>query len=120
MSKDVDEWFEKATNPQKQLMQMVREVFLQSDSRISECIKWQAPTFVYKGNLATFQPRAKKFVSVMFHRGAEIPGDHKCLEGEGKLARTMRFKDLKELELTKHQLEAVVVAWCDSKDVAGL
>jgi hypothetical protein len=52
----------------------------------------------------------------MFHRGAEIPGEHPRLEGEGQLARTMRFTDLDDLEAGSADLEAAVRAWCDYKD----
>ena len=48
-------------------------------------------------------------------RGAEIPGDHPRLEGDGRLVRTMRFTDLGELEAGKGDLEAAVRAWCDWK-----
>jgi hypothetical protein len=51
----------------------------------------------------------------MFHRGAEIPGEHPRLEGDGKLVRTMRFTDPGELEAAKADLEATVRAWCDWK-----
>jgi hypothetical protein len=51
----------------------------------------------------------------MFHRGAEIPGHHPRLEGDGELVRTMRFADLDELEAGRTELEAVVRAWCDWK-----
>jgi hypothetical protein len=47
--------------------------------------------------------------------GAEIPGDHPRLEGDGKLVRTMRFADLDELEAGRTDLEAAVRAWCDWK-----
>jgi hypothetical protein len=52
----------------------------------------------------------------MFHRGAEIPGDHPRLEGEGKLGRTMRFADLEELEAGRDELQSAVRAWCNFKD----
>jgi hypothetical protein len=51
----------------------------------------------------------------MFHRGAEIPGEHPRLEGDGKLVRTMRFADVDELEAGRADLEAVIRAWCDWK-----
>ena len=44
----VDAWFEKYDNPQKDLVQAVRALILDTDPRITEVIKWQAPTFVYK------------------------------------------------------------------------
>jgi hypothetical protein len=40
---------------------------------------------MFNGNIASFNP-AKNFVSLLFHRGAEIPGDHPRLEGDGNLA----------------------------------
>jgi hypothetical protein len=51
----------------------------------------------------------------MVHRGAEIPGDHPRLEGDGKLVRTMRFTDLDQLEAGRADLEAAIRAWCDWK-----
>jgi hypothetical protein len=49
----------------------------------------------------------------MFHRGAEIPGEHPRLEGDGRLVRTMRFAGLDELEAGR--AEAVTRAWCGSR-----
>jgi hypothetical protein len=111
----VDEWFQNLDHPLKEAMLLVRKVILGADERMSESIKWSAPTFEYKGNLASFQPRAKKFVSLMFHRGSEIPGDHPKLEGDAALVRTMRFVDLAEVEADRDALQVVVRAWCDSR-----
>ena len=33
-------------------------LILDTDPRITEVIKWQAPTVVYKGNLASFYPKS--------------------------------------------------------------
>jgi hypothetical protein len=51
----------------------------------------------------------------MFHRGAEIPGEHPRLEGDGRLVRTMRFAGLDELEAGRAELQAVIRAWCGSR-----
>jgi len=56
-------WFTRYTNPQKGLVQAVRELILNADDRVAETIKWQAPTFMYKGNIASFYPKATKHVS---------------------------------------------------------
>ena len=115
---EVDQWFAEYDNPQKETMQLVRQVILEADGRIGETIKWKAPTFTYKGNLASFQPRAKKFASLMFHNGAQIPGDHPALEGDGAQARSMRFADTADVEAKREALTAVVTAWCNWKDSA--
>jgi hypothetical protein len=107
---DVDAWFEKRKPPLEPAMQRVREIILGTDPRIEESIKWSTPTFSFNGNIASFAP-AKKFVSLLFHRGAEIPGRHRRLEGEGAVTRTMRFADLEDVETSKKQLEAVIRAW---------
>jgi hypothetical protein len=110
-----DARFAEREHPQKAEMHRVREVMLGADERLTETIKWQSPTFVYEGNLASIDPHAKKHVSVLFHRGAEIPGDHPALEGGGKLARYIRYADLDAVEAGRPALEAIVRAWCDSR-----
>jgi hypothetical protein len=111
----VDEWFQALDHPLKNAMLLVRYPLLEADDRITESIKWSAPTFEYKGNLASFQPKARNFVSLMFHRGAEIPGNHPGLEGDSPLVRMMRFKDEADVEKRRKELQAVVRAWCDWK-----
>ncbi len=39
---DVDVWFEAYENPQKELVQAVREAILEADPRVTEAIKWKA------------------------------------------------------------------------------
>ena len=118
-SPDVDAWLNRYDNPLKPLVERVREIVLEADDRIGETIKWSTPTFVYKGNLASFQPRAKQFVSILFHAGASIPGEHPLLEGGGDTARYARLQDEKEIEARRGELEAIVRAWCDARDAAG-
>ncbi len=95
-------------------MRAARDIILAADARVTESIKWKTPTFAYKGNIASFNP-SKKLISIMFHRGAEIPGDHPRLEGDGKLVRVMRFADLNDLNAARGELVAVIRAWCDSR-----
>jgi hypothetical protein len=112
---EVDAWMARYDNPQKALVQAVREVILAADPRIGECIKWQAPTFTYKGNMASFFPRAKAHVSLMFHSGATIAGDYPSLEGEGAAARTFKIASLEDLAAKTAELQAITRAWCDGK-----
>lgn len=109
----VDDWFKQLDHPLKDLMLEIREVILQADPRMSESIKWSAPTFSFEGNLLSIQPRAKQFVSLLVHRGSEIPGDHPILEGDAELVRTIRFTDAEDLAARRAELEGVVRVWCD-------
>jgi hypothetical protein len=110
----VDRWLDDSAHPLDATMRRAREIIVEADGRVTESIKWKTPTFAFKGNIASFNP-SKNVVSIMFHRGSEIPGDHPRLEGDGKLVRTMRFAGLEELEAGRADLEAAIRAWCDWK-----
>lgn len=114
----VSTWLAALEHPLKDVILAVRAAILGADARISETIKWQSPTFMYEGNLASIDPKARRHVAVLFHRGAEIPGHHPLLEGEGKLARYARFPDLETVAARRGELEAVVHAWCDARAAA--
>ena len=86
-----------------------------TDDRIDECIKWKSPTFTFEGNIASFNPRSKKHASLMFHTGAEIPGDHPSLDGGGDTARYMTFADIADVEAKADDLRDVLRAWIDWK-----
>lgn len=115
MSGGVDAWFLEYEHPLKDAMLLVREIIM-SDERMVETIKWKSPTFMYEGNMASFNPRTKAHVSLMFHTGASIPGDHAILEGGGDTARYAKFASLEDVEEKRAELEAVVDAWCESRD----
>ena len=115
---EVDAWFASYENPQKDVLLYLREAILASDARIEETIKWKSPTFVYKGNIASFNPRAKKHASLMFHTGASIPGEFPHLEGSGDVARYLNVQDLAQAKALEPELVAVFKAWCDLKDHA--
>ena len=112
---EVDDWFAEKQHPMEPAMQEVRNIILGSDNPITETIKWSTPTFMYRGNIVSFNP-AKKFVSLLFHTGAKIPGDHAGLEGDGETARVMRFVDEDAVERDSTDLESVIKAWCGWKD----
>jgi hypothetical protein len=112
---EVDLWFDSYENPQKETLQAIRRILLAADERMDECIKWSAPTFTYKGNLASFNPRSKQHASLLFHTGEQIPGDFPHLEGGGGTARYTKFASMDEVEAQRAELEAIVKAWIESK-----
>ena len=112
---DVDVWFDRYDNPQKALVQAVRDVILETDERVTEAIKWQAPTFMYDGNIASFYPKAKQHVSLMFHTGAVLPDPTGLLEGSGETGRVAKFEDADDLAAKAEGLRGLVRAWIDSK-----
>jgi len=112
---EVDAYFEALDHPLKDVMLAVRRAILEADARMTESIKWKSPTFEFQGNLASINPRAKSHVSLMFHTGAQIPGEFPHLEGGEKVARYMRFPDLDAVSSLEGELASLVRAWCEMK-----
>ncbi|MDH3498759.1 MAG: DUF1801 domain-containing protein [Acidimicrobiia bacterium] len=111
LNPEVDRWLDERDHPLDAAMRLAREIILGADDRVTEAIKWKTPTFMYEGNIASFNP-SKNLISILFHRGSEIPGEHIGLEGDGKLVRTMRFSDVDDVEARRADLEAAIRAWC--------
>lgn len=112
----VDEYLAKKAHPLTAEIEKVREIILNMHPEIEETIKWSSPTFMYKGNMASYFMNAKKHVSLMFHKGALINDNTGLLEGDGKEGRTAKFTDLADIEKKKESLESVVKNWMKLMD----
>ena len=99
--------------PAEPILRRVRDVILWSDSRMTEYVKYGTVQFACNGDFANFVQHDKKTVSLMFNRGARIPGKFPHLEGSGPSARFMRFNDVDEVQELETELTRIVVAWCD-------
>jgi len=54
LNPEVDKFLAKRNHPLSNEINKVREIILATDDRIEETIKWSSPTFMYKGNIASF------------------------------------------------------------------
>ncbi|MBO6525228.1 MAG: DUF1801 domain-containing protein [Balneolaceae bacterium] len=113
---EVDIYLEKKAHPLTSEIQRVREIILSVDEKIEETIKWQSPTFMYKGNIASYFMNAKKHVSLMFHKGASIKDGSGILEGDAKEGRTAKFYGLEDIEAKKQALENIIKEWIRMQD----
>ena len=107
----VDAWFETYDNPQADLVQQVRTAILDASADVTEAVKWQAPTFVYRGNIASFYPKSRSHVSLMFHQGASLPDPTGILEGTGDVSRVAKFLDGDDLAAKSGALQDLIRAW---------
>jgi hypothetical protein len=112
----VEELIKKKKSPMTAEIQRVREIILEANDKIEECVKWSAPTFMYKGNIASFYMNTKSHVSLMFHTGASIPDKFGLLEGDGNVSRVAKFMDMKDVEKKKNALQAIINEWVKMKD----
>lgn len=110
---EIERWFAEKQPPTEATIRKVREIILRADRRMTEIVKYGTLTFAYDGDFATVvQVSDKKQASLMFNRGARIPGKFAHLEGTGPSARFMRFADLAEAQARAAELSKIVAAWC--------
>lgn len=118
-SAEVDAWMARYDNPMRDVVQRVRHILLQSDDRLTECVKWQTPTFVYKGYLASFYPKPETMTTLVFHAGRSIPGEFQHLESSGKDSLAMHVVSIAEAEERRDELERIVASWIAMRDAQG-
>lgn len=118
----VDEFMAKLDPPLRTQMEAVRSVILSADRRITEGIKWNAPSCYCHEWFATFNrsPRAKEFVQVVFHRGAKAkPGENsRYVEDPSGILEWItddrciaKFDGMKDIATKKDALRGVVSQW---------
>lgn len=72
-SADVDAFMLALDHPLKPEIEAVRATILASDKRISEQVKWNAPSFGVDGDdRVTFKLHPPKSIQLVFHRGVKV------------------------------------------------
>src|ERR1700730_4094439 len=110
---EIELWVADKQPPTEATIRNVREFILGADRRMTEIVKYGTLTFAYDGDFATVvQVSDKKRASLMFNRGARIPGKFAHLDGTGLSARFMRFALPAEAQPRAAELSKIVAAWC--------
>ena len=68
---EVETFLRGLTHPLKQEVEKVRQIVLDIDPKISEAIKWNAPSFKTTDFFATFHLRETKSLQIILHMGAK-------------------------------------------------
>jgi hypothetical protein len=121
-SEAVNEFMAKLDRRLRAKMEAVRSVILSADRRITEGIKWNAPSCYCHEWFATFNrsPRAKDFVQVIFHRGAKAKpsGSSRYVEDPSGILEWItndrciaKFDGMSDIDAKKDALRAVVAQW---------
>lgn len=115
-SSEVDAWFARYDNPKRDVVMRVRHMVLDADSRIEEVIKWNTPTYVYRGNMASFYPLSMDHATLVFHQGQHLPGAFAKAVPDGDHARVIRVTSFEEAEEHRELIEQMVRAWITWRD----
>ena len=114
-SPEVDAFLRGLAHPRMDDIAAVRAAILASDARITEHVKWKAPSFCFAGDdRVTFRLQPGDRLELIFHRGAkvradsadfEFPDDTGLLEWRTADRATLALRDAHD---TQAKLPAVV------------
>lgn len=110
--------------PLAAIVQSLRATILAADPEIGEQIKWNSPSYYYKGEMAPFDPKEykrdivvfnlhrKNGVLLVFPTGARVVDPGGLLEGKYTDGRRLAsFPDLATAESRAADLQAALRAW---------
>ena len=107
----VDAYMSELKHPLKNEMEAVRSIILNANPQVTEGIKWNAPSFYYKGDMAVFNPRAQDYIHIVFPNGIVIGDDTGLLEGDYIDRRMAYFYDMDDINAKKAALEKAINGW---------
>ena len=110
-TEEVDAFMKDLEHPFKAEVEAVRKIIKKVNNRITEQVKWKAPSFSYKGYLVTFNLWEKKRVHLVFHNGAILTNMNGLLEGDYPDRRMMYFSGMKDVKKKKAALEVFIHEW---------
>ena len=115
---DVDRFFEALAHPLKAEMERAREIIMAASPLLTETVKWGGPSFEYRETLATFSPRVKDCVALVFHDGAPFLERFPFLEAGPKGKAYAKFRSMEDVERHRSDLAELVTAFVENMDQA--
>ena len=122
-SEMVTDHIQKLGAPYSQIIETIRQIIINTDKEIGEQIKWNSPSFFYKGEMKPFDPKEykrdivvvnfrKNKVLLVFPTGAIINDKWGLLEGDYKDGRRLvTITDLSDLKAKEKALQNVLKEW---------
>lgn len=122
-SEAVDRFIAAMPEPQKAATALLREVLLGSDPRITEGIKWNAPSYKTHEYFATTHLRRPSGIGLVLHLGAKarasslgrdtIQDPAGLLQWLAQDRAMIEFKDVDDLQGRREDVAAIVRQWVE-------
>ncbi len=104
-------------HPHKAEVEALRQIIMAANAKLNERVKWNAPSYFYKADFASFNLHQQDFVQLilLFPQGL-IDDDSGLLLGTWKDRREARFQDMKDVQAKQAALQRVVNKWVEKMD----
>lgn len=112
-AEQVAEFMTRLEHPLKAEIEAVRAIVKSASPKITERIKWNAPSYYTSADLLTFNPRTTQNVQIVFHHMAITQIQSGLLEGNYKDRRLVHLNDMADVEVKKQELERILREYVD-------
>ncbi len=125
----VDAYMKVLKHPLADVVEALRRIILKTDPEIGEEIKWNAPTFFCKGEMAPSDPKKykryivvfnlfkKDCIRLVFPSGARVGDASGLLEGDYADGRRLAlFSSMNEVRSKQTRLQQVIRKWLAGLD----
>lgn len=119
----VDRFMAELEHPLKEEIELVRSSILGSSKEVTEHIKWNAPSFCFKGDdRVTMRLQPKGRLQLIFHRGVKVKDSKDfvfedtsgLLEWAAADRAVVTLQDMKDVKAKKAALVKLVKQWMKS------
>jgi hypothetical protein len=121
-TEQVTEYIQKLDGPVVEIVETIRQIVLSTNPEIGEEIKWNAPSFLYTGDMKPFNPKEyKRYIIVMnlhkrillvFPSGAKVNDTSGLLTGDYADGRRLVYiQDMDDLKSKEAGIRRVILDW---------
>lgn len=119
-SAEVDAYMAALAHPGREVVEYLRPAILEVDPRVTEGIKWNAPCFHYRGDMAVFNLHPKSPARMIFINGGAVDvGDGLFAQEFADGRRLIVFQDIEDAAAKVERLQAAVRRWISWRDAMG-
>ena len=127
-SEGVSKLIQKLEPDLAEIVEAIRQLILKTDKEIGEQVKWNSPSFFYKGTMKPFDPKEYKrdivvinvsrgTVLLVLPTGAKVKDSTGLLEGDYKDGRRLiTFKSIDDVKNKGKDLQKVIKQWINLVD----
>ena len=108
-AEQVIEWMNKVDPELSPAINAVRKIIRAAGPKLTERIKWNAPSYYYREDIVTFAPsKAKDKIILVFHHPNIVKIKSDLLQGNFKDRRLVHLNSMKEIKDSKTELEKII------------
>ena len=108
-AEQVNDWIDKLDASFKPSVNAVRKIIKTAAAKLTERIKWNAPSYYYKEDIVTFGPtKARDKIVLVFHHPNIVKIRSELLQGNYKDRRLVYLNSMKEIKDAQKELERII------------